>query len=72
MCIQRKLAQPDNSEMDSLMDLVEEIQTHVESTRLFGDAVWVASENLPVFSQEHLANGRTFTSVLTFTFRKVG
>jgi len=72
--IQKKLGTAGQSGMDALMDLVEEIEAHVQTTRVFdsNNAVWIGSENTPIFSQEHLAESRMFTSVLTFTFRTVG
>ncbi len=72
--VQKKLTGVTQADMDPLMDLVEEIEAHVQSTRLFNGstAVWIATENTPIYSQEHLSDSRLFTSVLTFTFRTVG
>jgi len=70
--VQKKLAAADNAEIDALMELMEltqEIAEFVRATRQFGDAAWVRTENLPIYSQEHLAELRQFTSVLTLTLR---
>jgi len=67
--VQKKLAAADNAEIDALMELTQEIAEFVRATRQFGDAAWVRTENLPIYSQEHLAELRQFTSVLTLTLR---
>jgi len=71
--IQQKITTPGQGSMDALMDLVEEIETYLEAedNRTFGTAVWVSTENAPVFSQEHLADLRQFTSILTVTYRSI-
>ncbi len=72
--VQKKLTGVSQGDMDPLMDLVEAIEKHVRDTLIFdpGNARWIATQNIPVFSQEHLAESRMFTSVLTFTFKTVG
>jgi len=67
--VQKKLATGDDAEIDELMGLVQEIVEFVRATRQFGDAVWVKTENTPIYSQEHLGELRQFTSVLTLTLR---
>ncbi len=67
--VQKKLGTGDDAEIDELMGLVQEITEFVRATRQFGDAVWVKSENTPIYSQEHLGELRQFTSVLTLTLR---
>ena len=67
--VQQKLATGDDAEIDALMGLVEEIAEFVRATRQFGDAVWVKTENVPIYSQEHLGELRQFASVLTLTLR---
>ena len=67
--VQKKLATGANAEIDGLMALVEEIAAYVRATGRFGEASWVKTENAPIYSQEHLAELRQFTSVLTLTFR---
>lgn len=67
--VQKKLATGDDAEIDELMGLVQEIAEFVRTTRQFGDAAWVKTENTPIYSQEHLGELRQFTSVLTLTLR---
>ena len=65
----KKLTAADNAEIDVLMGLVQEIAEFAQATGRFGDATWVRTENVPIYSQEHLAELRQFTSVLTLTLR---
>lgn len=67
--VQKKLATGDDAEIDELMGLVQEIAEFIRTTRQFGDAVWVKTENTPIYSQEHLGELRQFTSVLTLTLK---
>jgi len=67
--IQKKLGADEDAEIDALMDLVQEIIEFIRDTRLFADAMWVNTENTPIYSQEHLGELRQFTSVLTLTLR---
>jgi hypothetical protein len=71
VAVQKKLGRADAEEIDSLMGLVEEIAEHFKAKRLASspEAVWVKTENAPIYAQEHMAELRQFTSVLTFTFR---
>ncbi len=59
----------DMAKLDALMGLVEEVATFVRSKGKFGDAAWLRTENVPIYSQEHLGEMRQFTSVLTLTLR---
>jgi len=71
VAVQKKLQTADNAEIDGLMALVEEIADFFRLRRLVSqpNAIWVRTENSPVYSQEHLEQLRQFTSVLTLTFR---
>ena len=71
VAVQKKLDAEANTEIDTLMGLVEEIADFFRLRRLasYPNAVWTKTENLPVYAQEHLAEMRQFTSVLTMTFR---
>jgi hypothetical protein len=71
VAVQKKLTKADNEEIDDLMGLVEEIADHFPFKRFddFEDAVWVKTENDPVFVQEHIDQMRQFTSLLTLTFQ---
>jgi len=50
---------------------VQEIAEFVRAKGKFADATWVKTENVPIYSQEHLGELRQFTSVITFLFRVV-
>ncbi len=69
--IQRKVNADDAAALDGLMHLVEEIGDHLRFHKLdaFPSAAWLAIENDPIFSPEHLEKERVFTSVLTVTYR---
>jgi hypothetical protein len=53
------------------MELVEEIADFFKQRRLdaYPQAVWVKTENAPIYAAEHMDELRQFTSVLTLTFR---
>lgn len=66
----QRFSEAESEEIDDLMDLVEEIADHFAGLRLDSpDAICVATANEPVYAQEHMAQWRQFTSVLTLTFR---
>ena len=69
--IQKKLSTADNDEIDAMMALVEEIVDFLRFRKLAGcpEALWVSTENNPIFVREHLSEMRQFTSVLTLTYR---
>jgi len=71
VAVQKKLQAGDALELDPLMALVEEIADFFRFQRLpgFPEAIWVKTENSPIYAQEHLEQLRQFTSILTFTFR---
>ena len=71
VAVQKKLDVADNAEIDPLMTLVDEIADFFRLKRLesYPNAIWLKTENEPVFSQEHLDQMRQFTGLLTFTFR---
>jgi hypothetical protein len=73
IAVQKKCQTCDNAELDALMALVEEIADFFRLRRLtaYPNAVWVRTENVPVYAPEHLEEYRQFTSVLTLTFRVV-
>lgn len=73
VAVQQKLAKEDNTEIDTLMGLVEEIGDFFRLRRLaaFPGAIWTKTQNVPIYAQEHLAEMRVFTSLLTLTFRVV-
>ena len=67
--VQKKVA--DDSEVDALLDLVEEIADHLRLKRLddYPTAAWLSIEHEPVVASEHLDQNRQLTSVLTVTYR---
>jgi len=71
IAVQQKLATGDAAEIDALMRLVEEIADFFRTRRLSAcpGAAWVRTENVPIYSPEHLEQLRQFTSVVTVTFR---
>ena len=73
MAVQKRLSAPENeeAELDALMALVREVADFIRATGQFDGGVWTNTENVPIYSQEHLAELRQFTSVLTLTFRVI-
>ncbi len=71
VAVQKKLDAADAAEIDPLMALVESIRKHLRREILptTPKAFHVKTENVPIYSQEHLSELRQFTSVLTFTYR---
>jgi len=71
MGIQKKLSTADNAEIDALMALVEDVMDFLRFRKLeaFPEALWVSTENNPIFVREHLSEMRQFTSVLSLTYR---
>jgi len=69
--VQKKCDTGDNAELDGLLALVERIADHFRAQRLAAmpNAVWVKTENTPLYAPEHMKELRQFTSVLTLTFR---
>ncbi len=72
VAVQKRVGEEATEELDALMGLVEEIADEFSRTpRLasYPGAVRTNVENTPIYAQEHLAEMRLFTSVLTLTFR---
>lgn len=69
--VQEKLDSKEQSEIDGLMVLVEQIADYLRGRRLGAvpEVVWLKTENNPIFAQEHMGELRQFTSVLTATYR---
>lgn len=67
--VQKKIA--DETEIDGLLDLAEEIADHIRLKRLpdAPEAAWVGIAHEPVVSSEALEQHRVFTSVLSVTYR---
>ncbi len=73
IAVQKKLDALDNSTLDPLLALVDEIADRFRFKRLdsYPNAIWVNTQNQPVYAPEHLDQLRLFTSVLTLTFRVI-
>lgn len=69
--IQRRVNPESNEAIDVLSDLVQEIIEHLRSRPLpdYPDAMLTVTLNDPAFSLEHLDELRTFTSVVSLTYR---
>ena len=69
--VQKKLGTDLDTEVAALCGLVEEIAAFLKGHRLADvpGAAWVRTGNEPIYSPEHLAEKRLFTSVLTVTYR---
>ena len=73
VAVQKKLGQEQNPSLDPLLALSEEIAEHFRAKRLdsFPGALCVKTEFKPIYAPEHIEQLRTFTSVLTLTFRVI-
>ncbi len=76
VAVQKKISSISTSELDPLMALAEQIADYLRLRRLVlgkdgceGSAIWVKTENVPIYSPEHLEQKQVFTSVLTVTYR---
>jgi hypothetical protein len=69
--VQRKLGKDLDAEVAALSSLVDAIRDYLRRRPLASLpwATWVSIANEPVYSPEHLAEQRVFTSVLTVTYR---
>ena len=72
--VQRKLGRDLDAGVAALCGLVEAIAAYLRRRPLTGapHTAWVRTQNDPVYAPDHLAQQRTFTSVLTITYRSVG
>jgi hypothetical protein len=73
VAVQKKVNPADATELDGLMLLTEQIAGFFRLRRLAAlpEALWTKTDNVPVYSPEHLETKQVFTSVLTLTFRVV-
>lgn len=73
IAVQKKLLTADAAELDPLMLLTQELSDLLRLTRLslMPTALWVKTENNPIYALEHLENQRVFTGLLTMTYRVV-
>lgn len=72
--VQQKLGKDLDTETAALCGLTDAIVGYLRRRPLAAapHAAWVRTQNDPVYAPEHLAEHRTFTSVLTVTYRSVG
>ena len=72
--VQRKLGADIDTEVKTLGGLVDAICGYLTRRALAQapQAVWIGTENDPVYAPAHLAEQRVFTSVLTVTYRSIG
>jgi hypothetical protein len=75
VAVQQKVDLADTATLDGLMLLVQQIADFLRLRRIDladgASAMWVKTENTPIYSPDHLETKQVFTSVLTFTFRVV-
>ena len=73
VAVQQKLAAEQNAVLDPLLALAEEIAEHFRAKRLdsLPGALCVQTEFKPIYAPEHIEQLRTFTSVITLTFRVI-
>ena len=76
VAVQKRVAKQDppgidTAAIDTLMQLVEEIDDLFRHKRLAGyeQAHWAKTENKPIYDPKHLKEHGQFTSLLVFTFR---
>ncbi len=69
--IQKKLGSDFETEVPPLLAMVDEICLFLSRKSLpsMPNTVWTGISNEPVYAPEHLSEKRTFTSVLTVTYR---
>ena len=74
VAIQKKPGNEQNASFDPLLALAEEIGELFRAKRLatFPLAACIKTEFKTIYAPEHIENLRTFTSVLTLTFRVIG
>jgi hypothetical protein len=73
VAVQQRVQAGDNEALDQLMNLVQSVAETLRLRRLstMQQAMWVKTENVPIYSPDHLETKGAFTSVLTVTFRVV-
>ena len=73
IAVQKKFTADTPEVLDPLMDLVQQIADYFQMRPLPGvGALWVKTENKPIYAPEHMQELRQFTSVLTLTYRVTG
>ncbi len=69
IAVQKRIS--DDADCDALMGLVQEIIDYLDDHSLtaYPAARWVKIVNDPIYAPEHLQDKRSFTSILTLTYR---
>lgn len=71
--VQKRFSSIENTEIDPLVDLVEQIAALFKLATLaeYPSVTWIKTEHPALYSPEHMAQLRQFTSVLTLTYRRI-
>lgn len=71
--VQKRFSSIGKTEIDPLVDLVEQIAALFKLATLAGypDVAWIKTEHSTLYSPEHMAQMRQFTSIMTLTYRRV-
>jgi len=67
IAIQQRVSAVDNTTIDPLIALAEEVRTFLNRQRI-GDGIWKRTQHEPIYLPDHLRQLRTFTSVITVTY----
>ena len=69
--IQKRIGKSIDADVTALLGLVDELAEFLKRRPLAAApwAAWVKTDNEPIYAPDHLAENRTFTSVLTLTYR---
>ena len=69
--IQKKIGKNTDTDVTALLGLVDELADFLKRRPLVAApwAVWVKTDNEPLYAPDHLADKRLFTAVLTLTYR---
>lgn len=67
--VMKRLSTIDNSSIDPMLDLVEEINDFLKRLNMAGGGQWVGTDNSPLWDEEHLKSLSQFTSILKISYR---
>jgi len=73
IAIMKKLSGSTNAEIDTMMDLVDEINAYITSATLstYTNAKWISAINAPVYDENYLNVQNQFISQLKVTYKVV-
>jgi len=71
--VQKRFTKLESSEIDPLVDLVEQIAAlfKLASLPTYTDVTWIKTDHPALYAPEHMEQLRQFTSVLTLTYRRI-